>query len=209
MRTLSTALLIILVLAAPHPALSAIITDRTSQLEALRPIENWINRLETMQARFIQLGDDGSEQTGQFMVRRPGRMRFAYDPPSSVMMLANGTFFIFVDKSVRQVNHLFLSSTPIWFLLREKMEFGDEDYVIEQVETGEGLIRARFYKKDEREMGLVEAVFTTSPIELRQWRVFEASGRTSQVTLFDIEYGLDLDLELFRFDNPWIDKPYE
>ncbi len=180
------------------------ITDHHHEL--LQSIENWLQELGNMRAQFIQVNHDGSYHHGQFLVKRPGRMRLEYDPPSSILLIATGNFFIFVDKEKHQVTHYPLSATPIWFLLREDISFDNDEYVIDKITKEHPVITIRFYKRNEKAAGWLEMTFSESPLELRQWRVKDAQGYISQVTLLNSEYAMPLNEDLFHFHNPWIEK---
>ena len=53
-------------------------------------IEKYFNAIRTMKARFVQTNPNGSIIQGTLYVRRPGRMRFEYDPPSQLKIVADG-----------------------------------------------------------------------------------------------------------------------
>ncbi|MDA0961713.1 MAG: outer membrane lipoprotein carrier protein LolA, partial [Proteobacteria bacterium] len=66
----------------------------------LSAISDYLNGLQTGRAAFTQINDDGSLATGTLFIRRPGRMRFEYDPPEEAVVVAGGgTVVIFDPKS--------------------------------------------------------------------------------------------------------------
>src|SRR6476469_5300500 len=54
-------------------------------------IEQYFNSIRTLKARFVQSNPNGSVVQGNLYVRRPGRMRFEYDKPSQLKVVADGT----------------------------------------------------------------------------------------------------------------------
>src|SRR5438876_2913695 len=74
-------------------------------------VQQYLNGIKTMSARFTQYSDGGTAD-GVFYVQRPGNMRFEYDAPTPYMLLANGTWVIYYDKSLDQVTYLPINSTP-------------------------------------------------------------------------------------------------
>ena len=67
---------------------------------ALEETENYFRALTTMKARFIQANPDGSYLEGDLYLNRPGKMRFEYDDPVPILLVADGLFFIHVDKQL-------------------------------------------------------------------------------------------------------------
>ena len=94
--------------------------------EIVARIEAWLQGVTTLRARFTQLAPDGRMSTGRVFIHRPGRLRFDYDPPSRVQLIATDWRLIFVDWAARQVNVLPLSQTPLAFLLDEKVQLSGE-----------------------------------------------------------------------------------
>src|SRR5687767_3015121 len=82
------------ILAAPPSALALLFAGAGgTHAQQLRPAdtERYVNSTRTMQARFVQTNPNGSVVQGTLYVRRPGRMRFEYDAPSQLKVVADGT----------------------------------------------------------------------------------------------------------------------
>ena len=54
-------------------------------------VEQYFNSIRTLKARFVQSNPNGSVVQGTLYVRRPGRMRFEYDAPSQLKIVADGS----------------------------------------------------------------------------------------------------------------------
>ena len=54
-------------------------------------VEKYFNSIRTLQARFVQSNPNGSVVQGTLYLRRPGRMRFEYDAPSQLKIVADGS----------------------------------------------------------------------------------------------------------------------
>ncbi|MEQ9053977.1 MAG: outer membrane lipoprotein carrier protein LolA, partial [Roseovarius confluentis] len=72
--------------AAASLAASPAMADQLS----LNAISNYLNRIETATSDFTQVNDDGSLSTGTLYIKRPGRMRFEYNPPENLLVMAGG-----------------------------------------------------------------------------------------------------------------------
>ncbi|BCX16996.1 MAG: hypothetical protein KatS3mg117_0678 [Geminicoccaceae bacterium] len=166
-------------------------------------IEAWLQRVTTLRARFTQLAPDGRMSTGRVFLHRPGRLRFDYDPPSRVQLIATDWRLIFVDWAARQVNVLPLSQTPLAFLLDEQVRLSGE-LEVRSVQRRAGEIALEVVRAKEPDQGRVVMVFAEQPIELRRWAVTDPQGLTTTVLIEEPEYGVPLDPELFRFRDPQI-----
>src|SRR3546814_21201131 len=78
-----------------------------------------------MKARFLQTNPDGGIARGTVYLHRPGRLLFEYDPPVPVKLVVNQGWLVHVDKKLEHSTYLPLSETPIYFLVRERVSFGD------------------------------------------------------------------------------------
>ena len=48
---------------------------------SLNAISKYLNGMKTATGEFTQINDDGTISTGQIYIKRPGRVRFEYNPP--------------------------------------------------------------------------------------------------------------------------------
>lgn len=195
---LATALLPVLSPALPRPALAQAGANRAAVLGQL---EAYLNSLTTMRARFLQVSSNGAAAQGTAMIWRPGRMRFEYDPPEPLLMVASDGQFLHYDKELRQPSIVPVSSTPLGFLLRPQIRFSGDLEVIGMERVG-GMIQVGLRRKAAPGEGSLVLVFADDPIELRQWVVTDAQGRQTRVTLTEIQTGVRFDRAIFTFNDP-------
>jgi outer membrane lipoprotein-sorting protein len=182
--------------AAPRPlALSA------EQQAELQKLAAYLNGIRTMTARFTQYSENGGLAEGQLYLERPGRMRFEYDPPSPILLVADGNFVIYFDKSLEQTSYLPIGSTPAWFLLRDNIRLGG-DVSVTGYEHTPGAIRVTLVQTKEPDAGAVTLTFSDRPLELKQWSLVDAQGKRTTVALADVKLGVPLDKKLFVFKEP-------
>src|SRR6056300_1054064 len=79
---------------------------------AVEKAENYLNGINTLQARFLQSNPDGGTLEGDLFISRPGKMRLVYDPPTPMLMVADGVFLIYVDTELNDASHIGLEDTP-------------------------------------------------------------------------------------------------
>ena len=165
-------------------------------------IERHLNGIKTMQARFLQISSDGSYSEGMIHLSRPGRMRIEYDPPNPIMVIADGSSLIYVDKEMKQATAVFLSLTPADLLLRENLSFTSEEILITGFKRSPGIIRVSLVKAESPLDGQLTLVFSDMPLELRKWAVNDAQGVKTTVSLLGSRFGIKVDKTLFDYEMP-------
>jgi outer membrane lipoprotein-sorting protein len=167
----------------------------------LQRITAYLNSIHTMYARFQQVSSSGGVVGGQLWMARPGRMRFEYDPPSSILLLADMFYVYFVDKALAQMSKVGLKSTPAWLLLRDPISFSD--LIVTRFERGANTLRISVVEKSEPDAGSLTMVFSDNPLELRQWSIVDRQRKTTTVSLYDVRFGVALDPNLFVYQDPY------
>lgn len=179
--------------AAPEPA--ALTQEDTLELQR---IAAYLNGIRTMTARFRQVANNGSVSTGKLWVARPGRMRFEYDAPNPITLLADSANVYYWDKELNQVSKYELRSTPAWFLLRDPISFGP-DVIVTGFAHGGAAVEVTVVESAQPEAGSLSLMFTENPLTLRQWIVVDQQAKTTTVTLSDLQFGMALDPRLFQY----------
>ncbi len=180
------------------PAFAQALTEAESA--AVKNAETYLNGVKTLQARFLQSNPDGGTLEGDLYISRPGRMRLVYDPPTPMLLVADGAFLIYVDTEMDDASHLNLEDTPAGILLKEDLSFSDPDIRLDRVEIGAGKVEVTTTMANDPAAGTLTMVFSDTPFELKQWRVVDAQNKEVTVTLFDARRGIRLDNALFRYD---------
>ncbi|MBS1027506.1 LolA family protein [Gluconobacter albidus] len=192
------------VLAALLPsALPCVAFAQTAPVQ-LRPADQgWVSRIEdmlgkvtTLQARFRQTAADGSVTAGTATLDRPGRMRFDYDKPSPLLLVANDGRVVFQDRSVDQVTTLPLDRTPLGLLLRPEFKLSG-DVTVTGFEHRDGQIRIQLVRTQNAGEGSLTLVFSDAPLALEGWSVVDAQGRTTTIALSDVHLGGTVPQSLF------------
>jgi outer membrane lipoprotein-sorting protein len=184
--------------AEPLPAQAPLTAEDHSDLQSIRA---YLNSITTMYARFQQYSSDGKTASGQLWMERPGRMRFEYDPPSPILLLADRFYVYYVDKKLIEMQKVGLQSTPAWLLLRDPITF--DDLVVTRFAIGPDQLRVTVIEKARPDNGSLTMVFGKDPIVLRQWTIVDAQRRSTTVTLSNEQFGMALNPQLFVYQNPF------
>jgi outer membrane lipoprotein-sorting protein len=167
----------------------------------LARITNYLNGITTLEGNFIQVGPDGELSEGLFYLRRPGRLRFEYEPPNPALIIADGTWVGVYDKRLNTLDRIPIGSTPLDILLSKRVDLREEG-AVQSIENQGGLMRVRAIDPDAPDQGSITMVFADNPLELRQWIVVDPQGLTTTVALSDIRSNVKLDAKLFFIEDP-------
>ncbi len=186
----------------PAPARSANgEADGKSPAAAIDRVETYLNSVKTLSARFLQVDAAGNVSHGQLYLRRPGRLRFEYDAPSPLLLVADGVWLIMHDKELDQVNRFPLYQTPLGVLVDDPVNLRENIEVVE-VKESPGILRLKMIDPDLPDEGWIGITFTEPPMLLRQWQIKDAQGGVTALSLTDIRVNRKLDPELFVFNDP-------
>jgi outer membrane lipoprotein-sorting protein len=172
---------------------------------ALVRAERYLNDISTLSARFIQISSNGVYAEGTLAVSRPGKLRFEYDPPAPILMIANGLSFLYYDKELEQATYLPLWETPLWFLIRDEVELNDKIRV-QEVEQLDNDLRITLADPEAEAAGQVTLVFAEQPFRLIRWELLDAQGIRTEVTLVNPTYGGKVEAKLFDIGTLGLDR---
>lgn len=170
----------------------------SAQQLSLGAISAYLNQLQTAQGGFTQINQNGTLSTGQVYIKRPGRIRFEYNPPDATMVLASGgQLAVFDPRSNTGPEKFPLNRTPLSIILRENVNLQDERMVTNVVSDGT-TTTVTAQDPENPQYGNIQMVFTANPVELRQWIVTDDTGTQTTVILNDLVAGGSLGDILFN-----------
>ncbi len=163
----------------------------------IQQTEQWINHLTTLRGRFQQIAPNGTRSTGVIWINRPGRIRFQYDQPSKMVLVANEGKIVFYDGEVDQTTIIPVDQSPLGLLLKPQLSFSGDVSII-GFNHSNGFIQITLVRTRSPNDGNLTLVFYENPLQLRSWRVVDAQGQETQVDLFDIKFGASAPENLFN-----------
>ena len=163
-------------------------------------IEKYFNAIRTMKARFVQTNPNDSIIQGTFYVRRPGRMRFEYDPPSQLKVVADGFQVTMWDPTTKDFGQWPIGWTAASFLVKDPFSLSG-DIRVEKLERVNGLIEATLSQAKKPQDGKVIVRFAENPLTLRGWTIIDSRGQQVSVALTDMQTGMQLADSLFSNDS--------
>ena len=181
----------------PLPLAFAAMPLEAAEKLSVNAISKYLNGIKTAKGKFTQINADGSIGTGTIYIRRPGRVRFEYDPPDKTLVMAGGSqLAIFDPKSNQPPEQFPLKRTPLNLILKRNVNLAAENMVVGH--TFDGTATSITAQDPERpELGTLRLVFSGPPIELRQWVIKGEDGSETTVILGDMSFGVRLEAHLF------------
>lgn len=199
---LAVPLLAVPLVAVPPRLARAAGLQLTAQDHAdLARIEASLNALHTLKARFLQVAPNGATSGGIAWLDRPGRMRFQYDPPSPLLLVAGHSLLVYYDRELKQTTNIPLDSTPLGLLLRDNLKLAG-DVTVTGIERVPGQIQVTMVRTSSPGDGSLTLVFADNPLALRQWVVIDSQRQETRVSLFNVELGGTFDPDMFTFIDP-------
>lgn len=185
-------------LVAPVLCLALALPAAAAEKLSLAQISGYLNALKTAQGSFTQINDDGSLSAGRILIKRPGRVRFEYDPPEQTLVVADGDTLGIIDPRSNDGTQGYpLHRTPLSIILARNVDLTRARMVTGHVGDGTSTtIRAQ--DPDNPDYGSIELIFTANPVELRQWVIDDGAGSRTTVVLGDLQRDVRLDNAQFR-----------
>lgn len=156
---------------------------------------DYLDRLDTLQGDFTQIAPSGAVSTGRFYLRRPGLLRFEYDPPSPLLIVATGGMVFVRDDELETTDSYPVGKTPLKFLLRKRVELADARVVA--VDRGADSAAVTFASSDEENEGEISLIVRAPDIELERWVVRDPQSGVTIVTLANVVSGAPIPNRLF------------
>jgi len=163
-------------------------------------VNGYLSGVQTLTGNFIQIGPDGSRTQGDFFIAKPGRVRFEYDDPSPIELIADGSSVVVRDRRLATQDVYPLSQTPLRFLLADRVDlakdthliavYADNVFITVVVEERSGLVGT----------SRLMILFSAKDMQLKQWTVTDPQGYDTTVAVYNLNTSKRPDPALFKID---------
>ncbi len=178
---------------------AAVLSDADAAL--IQQVQTYLDQVHALKARFLQIAPDGRTSTGTAWLQRPGRMRFAYDPPSPLLLVAGHGQVTFHDSELDQTTNIPVDQTPLGLLLADRLSLSG-DVTVTALERGPATVQLTLVRTSTPSDGSLTLIFANPPLALRGWSVIDAQGRLTRISLGQVVFGGRFDPALFTFTDP-------
>ena len=178
---------------------------QAEQRQILKEAADGLAAVRTAKGRFVQMSNDGSIASGEFALRRPGQMRFDYDDPTPIIIIADGTTVAIEDTALETIDRVPIAATPLGMILSKQLDFEKKTNVL-SVNRHSGRVDIALEDKTGEHEGQLVLILDADDYELLGWWTLDESGNVTEVSLEEVETGIRLDPKLFRIEDPEDDE---
>lgn len=186
----------------PSPAKPAVTAAPATRAEQIARIEGYLTGLTTIVADFQQVDASGESSSGKFYLKRPGKMRWEYKPPTPVLIVSNGKVVTYYDSELDQVNYIAIDDTLASFLTRPRIQLDSDTTKLTQFTAKDAIISATIIQRAKPDEGSLTLEFSDKPLQLRNLRLVDATGNRTGIALQNAEFGRPLPDAIFKFEDP-------
>ena len=190
-----------LLLAAALAAPVAVHAQATGDLAA---VQQHLSAITTMTADFSQTDRTGKTLTGTLTLKRPGKLRFQYQPGVPLLIVAEGGALTFVDYSVKQVQRWPIKNSPLGVLLDPTR---DITRYARLVAGDPRLVTVEANDPKHPEYGRITLVFAREPgspggLQLQGWVALDSQSNRTTIRLSNQRFGVPVSDGTFRWSDP-------
>jgi outer membrane lipoprotein-sorting protein len=170
------------------------------QRAIIERVNNYLTGMQVLSGKFVQVGPDGRKTQGNFYISKPGKVRFEYDDPSPIELVADGTSVVVRDRKLATQDVYPLSQTPLRFLLADKVDlmkdssltavYADDVFTTVVVEERNGIVGT----------SRLMLMFDAKNMQLKQWTVTDPQGYDTTVAVYNLDTARRPDPNMFRID---------
>lgn len=154
--------------------------------------------VKTLTGEFVQFGPRGEQTGGTFYISRPGKIRFNYEKPSPIRVVADGKSVVVNNKKLDTWDIYPLDKTPLKLLLSDKIDFSGEK--LKSVKEESDLTTLVMTDKKIFGNAKITMMFDPKSYELRQWTITDAQGLDTTVMIFNTKEGVKFEPKMFDID---------
>jgi outer membrane lipoprotein-sorting protein len=163
-------------------------------------VSAYLSSLQTLSGNFVQVGPDGNKTKGDFYIQKPGKVRFEYDDPSPIDIIADGSAVAVRDRKLATQDIYPLSQTPLRYLLSDRIDLMKDTNVVSV--TSDDLFVSVTIEEKQALIGTSRLMLMVGAKDgqLKQWTVTDPQGYDTTVAIYNLDSSRKLDPSLFKID---------
>jgi outer membrane lipoprotein-sorting protein len=157
------------------------------QRALLDKVSAYLSGVQTLVGNFVQVGPDGRRVEGTFSIQKPGKVRFQYNPPSPIDIIADGASVVVLNRSLETSDYFPLSQTPLRYLLADRIDLlrdtdvvsvsADDTFITVVVEENQVMLGT----------SRLMMMFDAKSVALKQWTVTDPQGLDTTVAVYNLD----------------------
>ncbi len=171
-----------------------VVSSRPLISQDLTAFEKYLNSIQSLSSNFKQTNSDKSISNGKIWLKKPGKLRFEYENPESLLVVANSGFMVVIDKISNTPPQRFLTKkTPLGLLVEKNISLSEYSFEVDQNENLANLIVSKLGEKNGNSFIIH---FNLNPLSIRGWTLKTSPGETIRVDLFETKFNISYEDEL-------------
>jgi outer membrane lipoprotein-sorting protein len=173
--------------------------DANQKAQAAK-VSSYLSSLQQLSGNFVQVGPDGTKTKGDFYIQKPGKVRFEYDPPTPIAIIADGSSLAVRDRKLATQDIYPLSQTPLRFLLSDRIDLLKDTNVVSV--TADDVFISVTIEEKQALIGTSRLMLMigTKDGQLKQWTVTDPQGYDTTVAVYNLDANKKVDPSLFKID---------
>lgn len=194
-----------LLVSAPAAILTPVAPAAAQQTNDLDRAVEALRGISTFQASFTQTDRNGQRLAGTLTIKRPGKMRFQYQPGVPLLVVADGKALTLVDYEVRQVQRWPIKNSPLGALLDPTRDV--KKYGTLQPVSDPNIVSVEIRDRSHPEYGIITLIFSRKAgapggLELVGWVALDSQNQRTTIRLSNQRYGIAVADNMFRYNDP-------
>jgi outer membrane lipoprotein-sorting protein len=163
-------------------------------------VSSSLSNVQQLVGNFVQVGPDGRRVKGEFYIQKPGKVRFEYEPPSPIEIVADGQSVVVRDRKLATQDLYPLAQTPLRFLLSDRIDLlrdtnvisvrADDHYITITIEEKQPVVGT----------SKLMVMLGAKDYQLKQWTVTDPQGYDTTVAVSNLDSSKRPDPGLFKID---------
>lgn len=177
------------------------ITLDDTQLAVVAEVNTYFNDITDLKGKFLQTDAEKGQSRGKFFIQKPGRFRFDYASPSTLVVLSDGEYLSFEEEG-NPPDRYPLDSTPFGVLFRETVDLAKSAKIVELF-SGDDLVTISLEDRSDDSNGRIKLYFARvdGKLELAEWVVTGPEGGDTRVELAELVRGEKAEAKLFELQK--------
>jgi outer membrane lipoprotein-sorting protein len=177
----------------------AVVFD-AKQRAMIDKVSAYLTGIQSLTGDFVQVAANGNRTEGKFYLQKPGKVRFEYDPPSPLSLIADGTTIAVRDRRLASQEYLPLSQTPLRFLVADRIDLYKETNVVGAYADDLFVTLVIEEKQPIGGTSRLMIMMGVQDFQLRQWTVTDPQGYDTTVAVYNLDRTKKIDQSLFTIN---------
>jgi outer membrane lipoprotein-sorting protein len=173
--------------------------DSNQKAQAAK-VSAYLSSLQNLAGNFVQVGPDGTKTKGDFFIQKPGKVRFEYDPPNPIDIVADGSTLVVRDRKLATQDIYPLSQTPLRYLLSDRIDLMKDTNVVNV--TADDMFVSITIEEKQALVGTSRLMLMVGAKDgqLKQWTVTDPQGYDTTVAVYNLDTSKKIDPGMFKID---------